>query len=117
MTLLVLYHCFIWSCLLWRVASSILPTSELSSPRIGARSIVLVSVPAGAANGRIKFAPQSVMVTAMEPDTLALVDLVITRSGLSGTATIFWRVISSDPDFDRSSDIGGTSGQMAILSG
>ena len=89
----------------------------MSSPRIGARSVVLVSVPPEAANGRIKFATQSVTVTTTEPDTVAAVDLVITRSGLSGTATVFWRVTSSDPDFDRSSDIGGTSGQMVITSG
>lgn len=100
-------------------ASSILPTSELSSPRIGSRSNVLVSVPPEAANGRIKFAPQSVTVTVTEPEitSFAPLSLVITRSGFSGTATIFWMVTSSDPDFDRSSDIAGTAGQIVISSG
>ena len=101
------------------VASSILPTSELSSPRIGARSTVLVSVPPEVANGRIKFATQSVTVTAMEPETdlTAPLNLVIIRGGFSGTATVFWRVMSSDPDFDRSSDIVGTASQISIPSG
>ena len=55
----------------------------------------------------------------MEPETdlIAPVSLVIIRSGFSGTATIFWRVLSFDPDFDRSSDIVGTAGQIIIPSG
>ena len=101
------------------IASSILPTSELSSPRIGTRSTLLVSVPPEAANGRIQFATQSVAVTAMEPemDLTAPVSLVIIRSGLSGTATISWRVSSSNSDFDRLSDIIGTAGSIMIPSG
>lgn len=96
-----------------------MPTSELSSPRIGARSAVSVSVPSEAANGRIKFNAQSITVTAMEPEMeiLAPVNLVITRSGFSGIATITWTVTSSDADFDRSSDIAGTAGQVVISSG
>ena len=80
---------------------------------------MLVSVPPEAANGRIKFATQSVTVTATEPEInfTAPVDLVIERSGFSGTATVSWRVLSSDPDFDRSSDIIGTAGQIIISSG
>ena len=91
----------------------------MSSPRIGTRSAVLVSVPPEAANGQIKFATQSVTVTVMEPETVlsAPVTLVITRGGFSGTATVLWRVLSSDPDFDRSSDIVGTAGQVIIPSG
>lgn len=101
------------------IASSILPTSELSSPRIGTRSTLLVSVPPEAANGRIQFATQSIMITAMEPemDLVAPVSLVIIRSGFSGTATVSWRVSSSDPDFDRLSDIVGTAGLIMIPSG
>ena len=89
----------------------------MSSPRIGARSVVSVSVPPDAANGRIKFASQSVTVTATETGTVTTVDLMITRSGFSGNANVFWRVTSSDPDFDRFADIGGTSGQILIPSG
>jgi len=76
-------------------------------------------VPLEAANGRIKFAPQSVTVTAMEPemDLIAPVNLMVTRSGLSGTATVFWRVTSSNSDFNVSTDIGGTTGQIVIPSG
>lgn len=76
-------------------------------------------MPLEAANGRIEFATQSVAVTAMEPETdlLAPFSLVITRSGLSGAATILWMVTSSDADFNRMTDIFGSTGQITIPSG
>lgn len=101
------------------IASNILPRSQLSSPRIGARSNVAIPVPPEAANGVIKFATQSVAVTAMEPerDLIAPVNLLVTRGGLSGTATVLWRVVSSHPDLDITSDIAGTAGSIIIPSG
>ena len=107
------------SMLLLCLASSILPTSELSSPRIGGRSNVSVPVPLEVANGIIKFAAQSLEVTTTEPETnlIAPVTLVVTRGGSYGTATVFWTVTSFDADFDRTSDIVGTGGQILIPSG
>lgn len=99
--------------------ASILPASELSSPRIGARSNVSFLVPLEVANGRIKFATQSVTVAVMEPEMnlIAPVNLIVTRGGFSGNATVFWRVTSSNADFNVSTDIVGTAGQIVIPSG
>ena len=101
-----------------QIASTLLPRSQLSSPRIGTRSSLLISVPQEAANGKISFASQSLMVTTTEPETgLTPVMLVITRSGFSGDATVFWSATGISPDFNLTSDIVGTGATVTIPSG
>ena len=104
---------------LFKIASTLLPRSQLSSPRIGSRSSLFISVPQEAANGEINFTTQSLMVTAMEPETepLAPVNLVIIRSGFSGEATVFWSAARISADLNVTSDIAGTGGTVTIPSG
>ena len=89
------------------------------SPRIGAGSVITVTVPFEAANGYINFAASSLDVSAMEPLVgNAPINLNVTRSGGFGNATVTWNAAAAaGSTLDITTDIVPSSGIVTIGNG
>ncbi|XP_022110249.1 G-protein coupled receptor 98-like isoform X2 [Acanthaster planci] len=93
-----------------------------SSPRLGARTTVTLEVTSDVANGEIGFTQPNQVLSVDEPEgtTPTLFPLEITREGTSGDATIFWRIVVTDPSYPvrpTEEDISAFSGSVFIASG
>ena len=98
-------------------ANPILSASQLSSPRIGTRSSVLVPVPLAVSNGLIGFEISDITVEEPADGSTTAVELVILRSGTFGQASVFFRISSLSDSFNRTSEVSQTTGIAVIADG
>ena len=90
--------------------------SAYNSPRLGTRNHVNISVTAAAANGEIGFANATVVV-ATEPEFGAnRVDLLLTREGTNGRATVFWNMVASSQN-NSNNDATPSRGSVTMPTG
>ena len=98
-------------------ANPILSASQLSSPRIGARSSVLVPVPLAVSNGLIGFESTGLSVAEPADGSTTAVELVIQRSGTFGQASVLYRISSASASFNRTAEVSQTTGIAVIQDG
>lgn len=84
-----------------------------TSPRVGTRREVSITVPTAAANGYTGFDPASLTLAVDEPPiTPSTASLTVSRSGAYGDATIVWAVSGANVP-----DIGETGSVVTIAHG
>lgn len=98
-------------------ANPILSASQLSSPRIGTRSSVLVPVPLAVSNGLIGFESTGLTVAEPADGSNTAVVLGILRSGTFGQASVLFRISSVSASFDRTAEVSQTTGIAVIPDG
>lgn len=98
-------------------ANPILSASQLSSPRIGSRSSVLVPVPLAVSNGLIGFEIADITVEEPADGSTTAVELVILRTGTFGQASVLFRISSLSDSFNRTFEVSQTTGIAVIADG